>query len=326
MKLHVAALEAQKKNTHEKEISLYPVIDGIYVVCEELSPLEFLISHVFRSMAAEFIVLEQWERSVIRGAIAYGPVILGGESVEGSEILKESPYAQSILLGMPLVQAFVAEKTAPPFGVFVHESVRAFGPTNGRPVTAVLWRWWRRNEETYKVARALLPSLNEYYDWCQVHPISSDYAPDRLSAHRALAHEYFSEFRAELSPEMSETGPSDEAIATIRARRRPRTTPNAPVSVPKKSRAADPVGQAKRAKDKLNLDDAQYASVVPIFIERHERTLAAQGDATLSSQERGLKIKSIIGDCDRKLGTFLNEEQKSLLRAMHTRGRRPRET
>jgi len=55
---------------------------------------------------------------------------------------------------MPLVQAFVAEKTAPPFGVFVHESVRAFGPTNKHPVTTVLWQWWRKNEENYKIAKS----------------------------------------------------------------------------------------------------------------------------------------------------------------------------
>lgn len=321
MKLHVAALEAQKKNTH-KPINLYPVIDGIYVVCEDLGPLEFFISDVFRSMGAEFIMLEQWERSVIRGAIAYGPVILGGESVEGSGILKESSYAESILLGMPLVQAFVAEKTAPPFGVFVHESVRAFGPTNKHPVTTVLWQWWRKNEENYKIARALLPSLNEYYDWCAIHPISSDYSPDRLSAHRALAHEYLSEFRAELSAEMSKTGPSEASIAQIRARRRPRNLPNERDSASKKPRATDPMGQAKRAKDKLNLDDAQYALLEPIFSERHERTLAAKADASLSPRDRGLKVRSIIEDCDRRIETFLNEDQKSLLRAMHSSRRR----
>jgi hypothetical protein len=136
MKLHVAALTAVKKNKYQP-VELFPVIDGIYVICEKLGPIEFFISDVFRSMAAEFLALDNWERSVIRGAIAYGPVILGAESTKGAAILGERDYARSILLGMPLVQAYQAERGAPPFGVFVHESVRAFGPTSKHPVTVV---------------------------------------------------------------------------------------------------------------------------------------------------------------------------------------------
>jgi hypothetical protein len=75
MKLHVAALNAKKKTVGG--VDLFPVIDGIYVVSEHLASIRFFISDVFRSMAAEFLVLKDWERSVIRGAIAYGPVIFG---------------------------------------------------------------------------------------------------------------------------------------------------------------------------------------------------------------------------------------------------------
>jgi hypothetical protein len=86
------------------------------------------------------------------------------------------------------------------------------------------------------------------------------------------------------------------------------------------------MGQAERAKDKLNLDDAQYASLKSIFIERHDRTLAAKADTSLSPKERGLRVRSIIEDCDRRIETFLNEEQKKLLRAMHSSRRRSGES
>lgn len=124
MKFHVAAL-AGKKTPGGTE--LFPVIDGIYAVSEHFCSIAFFLSDDFRSTAAEFLVLKDWERSVIRGAVAHGPVILGEEFKGGSLFLQERDYANEILLGMPLVQAYNVERGAPPFGVFVHESVRAFG-------------------------------------------------------------------------------------------------------------------------------------------------------------------------------------------------------
>jgi len=52
-------------------------------------PVKFFFSAVFRSMAAEFLAIELWERSVVRAAVAYGPVILGRECKAGAQILQE---------------------------------------------------------------------------------------------------------------------------------------------------------------------------------------------------------------------------------------------
>jgi hypothetical protein len=190
MKLHVAALGAVKKNTGQA-IALFPMIDGIYVVSEQLPPLMFFMSDVFRSMAAEFLTLKNWERSLVRGAFSFGPVILGSESKKGAEILQESDYANSILVGMPLVQAFVAERQSPPFGVYVHESARAFAPPNSKPFTHTLFRWWLTNEIAKKIAAALPKQLDEYFDWCRAHSMSMSYQLDRIDVHQKLAREYF---------------------------------------------------------------------------------------------------------------------------------------
>jgi hypothetical protein len=95
---HAEEINKRKEKDHRRNRA-FPVIDGIYFVSEHFNALAFFISDVFRSMAAEFLVLENWERSVIRDAVAYGPVIMGGECKEGAAILKESDYANSILLG-----------------------------------------------------------------------------------------------------------------------------------------------------------------------------------------------------------------------------------
>lgn len=193
MKLHVAALTAVEKN-NRTPLELFPMIDGIYVVSEEVTPVKFFFSDVFRSMAAEFLAIELWERSVVRAAVAYGPVILGRESKAGAEILKKSTYSDSMLIGMPLVQAFLSETNAPPFGIYVHESARAFAPPNSKPFSQILWRWWLSDDDAGKVAAALPKELNAYYDYCSDFPTTSGYALDRIESHRKLAREYFSEF------------------------------------------------------------------------------------------------------------------------------------
>jgi len=193
MKLQIAALASKGKNT-KGPVDLFPMVDGLYAVTESLDPMMFFISDVFRSMAAEFLSLKPWEQSVIRGALAYGPVILGRESKGSSEILAKTNYADSILLGMPLVQAFTAEAGAPPFGVYVHESARSFAPPEGHPVAHVFWRWWLAGETSKKLASKLAQELKGYFAHCRKFPMGTFYAPDRIAAHQELAREYFDEF------------------------------------------------------------------------------------------------------------------------------------
>lgn len=200
MKLHVAALSAVKKNKG-KPLELFPIIDGLYVASEDRNPLMFFMSDIMRSMAAEFLVLDNWERSIIRGAISYGPVIFGRESIEGAEILKETNYCNSILLGMPLVQAYTAERLAPPFGVYVHESARAFSPPSSHPMTTVFWRWWCTNKVAQQVVLALPPKMEEYFKWCREHTAELEYPVDRIDAHLRLAQEYLRDLESTFKSE-----------------------------------------------------------------------------------------------------------------------------
>lgn len=332
MKLHVAALTAVKKNRGQL-IELFPVIDGIYVVCEKLAPMEFFISDVFRSMAAEFLVVENWERSVVRGAIAYGPVILGKESKNGAAILAESNYADSILLGMPLVQAYVAERIAPPFGVFVHESVRAFGPTSRRPVTAVLWRWWERNAESRKIASALLSSLEEYYDWSQIHTVSTSYPVEKIEAHRLLAREYLSEFRSQSYPEpiapksLEASASSSRAAGRRQIRANSRSTAVSTGALletqRKQPRLTDPEGQAQRLVKKLGLNEEQLAQIKPIVVERQEHFENAERDEAVIGKARTLRLRTIASEYEAKIEAILDEDQKKLFRASRRTRKEP---
>jgi hypothetical protein len=291
MKLHVAALNAKKKT--QGSVELFPVIDGIYVVSEKLNSLSFFISDVFRSMAAEFLALDHWERSVVRGAIAYGPVILGEECKDASPVFGESHYADSVLIGMPLVQAFTSEKNAPPFGIFVHESVRAFGDNGGHPVTVLLWRWWSKNQENQTIANALLRELDAYFNWCLKNPIASGYAPDRIDAHRALTREYLNEFKNGL------VHPS-EPKARKTAGKKLKSKPGPDRSLEKLRRI-------------LELDDQQVDSIRPILELREEQLKDLSRDTTLDNSLRSVKRKEVLDRCNSIIQGYLTDLQNDIL-------------
>lgn len=298
MKLHVAALRAKKKTIGD--IDLFPVIDGIYVVSEHFSAIAFFISDVFRSMAAEFLVLKNWERSVIRGAVAYGPVIMGGECKEGAAILKESDYANSILLGMPLVQAYTAEKGTPPFGVSVHESVRAFGRFGEHRISVSLWRWWSKNPDNMKIANGLFPCLHSYYEWCRENPTTSGYPPERIDAHRAMANEYLGEFANRSSPNTNAKSKSHK----------PKVQP----TVETKGYAVPhPDQQITKLRKILNLSDEQVGKIKPIVEAREAKVIEVTKDRSLGAEVRRLTINDLVSESRAKMQAFLTDEQKTIL-------------
>lgn len=294
MKLHVAALGAKKKTLGG--IELFPVIDGIYVVSEHFSSIAFFISDVFRSMAAEFLVLKNWERSIIRGAVAYGPVILGEECKGGSLFLKESDYANGILLGMPLVQAYTAEREAPPFGVFVHESVRAFGQVGQHSINTPLWRWWTKNTENSKIAAALLPCLHDYFGWSRSNPVASGYPTDRIEIHRVLAEEYLGEFKDgwKAKPVAASSKTEGEHHQT-------------------KSNLSHLDKQIEKLKERLQLRQDQIKQIEPILSRREEDLKALNQDHSLDREARRLKILNVVAECKSEIQSLLDETQRETL-------------
>jgi hypothetical protein len=186
-KLHVAALDAP-----HNQLRLYPVMDGIYVVSPGRQPLLDFCGQVFSAIADTFVsTLEVFHRFIIRGAVAYGPVVHGDDVPQAaSAILHADPdYRDALLLGMPMVQSHLAESAAPPFGIFIHESARAFAPPGDQPFRQVWWEWFRQQHQA--LATELRQELSAYFDWHAARSGSVLYDRERISAHRVLAEQYF---------------------------------------------------------------------------------------------------------------------------------------
>jgi len=246
-------------------------------------------------------VLKHWERSVIRGAVTYGPVITGAECKEGAAILKESDYSNSILLGMPLVQAGTAEKGAPPFGVYVHESVRAFGQI---AVTVLFWRWWSKNGGNTSVATALLPALRSYFEWCRKNFVTSGYPPDRIAAHQVLAEEYFGEFDKKSASGMGAT--------PLKEPKHRKSKPQGTIEG-KHDAVSGPDRQIAKLRNILNLTDEQVQQIKPIREAREKQLIQVSKDESLDREVRQLKIIDLVNESKAAIQAFLTEDQRTIM-------------
>lgn len=186
-KLHIAALRAPRQN-----VQIYPVMDGFYATSPSKNEMLIFLRSVMSSVGKIFLeTTEPLHRFIVRGALAFGPIIHGAKVSDevDQDLVDHGAYKSSILLGMPIVQANKAEGLAPPFGIYVHESARAFAPNGETSLHHVWWKWV--NPEVDDVWNKLLQELNAHYDWCFQRPNRLMYEASRIAVHKQLAHEYF---------------------------------------------------------------------------------------------------------------------------------------
>lgn len=184
-KLHTAALDAANQN-----VKMYPVMDGFYASAAGQGDILAFLASVMSDIAAEFIQETNMQhRFIIRGALAFGPVIHGGNVPQAASatLHGNQVYRDSLLLGLPMVQANTYERLAPPFGIYVHESARTFAPAGSTPVNFVWWKWQNPNSPVWG---QLGTELEQYFDWCEERAGAIDYEISRIEAHRCMAMQY----------------------------------------------------------------------------------------------------------------------------------------
>jgi hypothetical protein len=192
-KLHCAVLEAHEEIGGPRGVSLYPVMDGVYITSERRGDLQRIINQSLVRCATTFLnEPKPFHQFIVRGAVAFGPVYHGYDLDERTAfVLKENPLIRdSVLLGLPLAQAYQAEREAPPFGIAAHSSARAFAPEGDEPFRFIWLDWFRWSEPRVEPTR-LRKCLSDYYDWQKAHHNMTGYDPERIKHHSELAEEYF---------------------------------------------------------------------------------------------------------------------------------------
>lgn len=189
-KTHIAALEAKK--CYDRVV-IYPVMDGFYVSCDDLSALEDFIIEVMSSILT-MIIYEEYPhfRFLIRGGISFGEVYHGRDLEEGaSDILYCNPqYKNAILLGQPMIDAHIIEKAAPPLGLAVHASLEHIFSVSRDAVSDSLWWPWFKKCPNFDQQKTM-GAIDEYFDWYAAKPTEALYSKSRISEHRDMANRYF---------------------------------------------------------------------------------------------------------------------------------------
>jgi len=187
---HIGRLHAAIIRSKNNNIRVYPMMDGAYIVCEEFGPIKNMLDGTFTLCANYFSSTDRPEhRFMIRASLSFGPVIDGADISApcNAELAKTEFYKQSLLFGMPVIQAFKSDNFAPPFGIYLHESTRAFSGENSSPLSGVWLKWWR-NEE---FPSSFVERLYEHFAWCESNWLRIEYKLDRIKAHAEMAHQYF---------------------------------------------------------------------------------------------------------------------------------------
>lgn len=160
-KLHDAILNFKNSN-----VNIYPVMDGAYITSQSKSHIIEFVNNVFKVMAECLIDTEVKYRFFIKASTAFGPVIHGKDIPDEASFRygKNTNYKSSLLLGMPMIQAASSESLASPFGVYIHESARAFSPNSEESFITSHWQWFKSFGE---LGEKTMQCLNEYFDWCK---------------------------------------------------------------------------------------------------------------------------------------------------------------
>jgi hypothetical protein len=195
-KLHTASLQVQASLSSPEEVQLHPVVDGVYITTPSQRALLTQLTRTLKKLGVTFICeVEPLHCFMVRGCVAFGPVweARALSTPSHTTLAQHQGYANHILLGPCVTQAFNGERNAAPYGIWIHESARTFGPPGVHALTCTHWHWWKRSADT--TARAIASALKEhllaYLEWCKENSTYLMYEKDRIKAHTELVRQYF---------------------------------------------------------------------------------------------------------------------------------------
>ncbi|SAY49426.1 hypothetical protein KRIGEM_02392 [Komagataeibacter rhaeticus] len=183
---------------------LLPINDGIFIISESKCQIISMLGRVMILLSANFIAIPRpHDRFLLRGGIAYGPIYFGENLVPGLQPKKfkaSAKFLDSVMFGPALIQAYRSETNAPPYGIAIHESARAFHPAEEQPFRMTHWMWWAPNEPsdypknlppmtTFK--NCLWAELKDHFDWLIATSIYHGLEKSKINQWAIACKEYF---------------------------------------------------------------------------------------------------------------------------------------
>lgn len=198
-KLHSAIL---KYNSIRRGngVTIHSMTDGAFIVAPTFELARDYAIGVMRSCAYNFILDGiGFNRYVVRCAIAYGNVILNKTMQKGMKLhdsiqnAMQKAYNFNIMLGVPFVKAYMAEHYAPPYGIYIDETVRTqaiYKQTS--EVAWILNRWWNpKIQEEKEFVTEFGKELLAQFTWLKKHALSNNYPIEKHEKYISAIKEYF---------------------------------------------------------------------------------------------------------------------------------------
>lgn len=216
--LHVATMRAREHIY--SNMYLYTVMDGVFAVTPSKGAIIEFMDRIFVQLAGHVVdkidtSSRPFHTPIPRAALAYGPIIHGSDTPEevSHEIAEDDFPKDELLVGLPMVHAYINEREAPPFGIYVHETARTFAPRDEtgeghqEPLKYIWYEWFRDGSNiiyessgdnlmnSIELAKRLSNCLEDYYKYClsTYHRIPH-YSPSKMKEHISRTAQYFPEF------------------------------------------------------------------------------------------------------------------------------------
>ena len=183
-KMHCAIRGLQNGNS---SIKVYPVMDGAYIVSNDLEKMIEFIRNLFTRLGKVFVSTEKIEDCfLVRGCLSFGPVI-GGDEINdkvNKQLAEDAAYKSKLLFGFPMILAFNGEVKAPPFGVYLDTTVRV---AENRKLSGIWYRWCK--DEVLK--KGIIKGLSNYFQWAKNSSLELTYDEERMAYHEKMANQYW---------------------------------------------------------------------------------------------------------------------------------------
>ena len=183
---------------------LLTINDGVFIVTPSKRELMSVMGRALILLACDFVAVPRpHDRFLLRGGIAFGPVYFGADLIPGlapKKLRDNAEFLAPVMFGPAIIQAYRSESFAPPFGVAVHESARAFFPAHEEPFRTTHWLWWAPNEPVdypgnatplHALKECLAADLETHFTWMAETLIFHGIDLAKLSAWRTLCAQYF---------------------------------------------------------------------------------------------------------------------------------------
>jgi hypothetical protein len=206
-RLHLSIQYIHSIKEENETFEIIPVNDGCFILTKRKDIALKIISNLNLLMGYYFIKRNNpWERFPIRISISYGPVV-NTEILYHKTKLEKIKNLPDYAFGPAIIQAYECERNCPPFGVYIHESARAFSNKEDSIFTGKYHRWWFDSKTKSSVSMdtfgnhkinmgrfkdILKTVLEKHFDWMIENPYLCGIDSIKSLEYKKHSQQYFS--------------------------------------------------------------------------------------------------------------------------------------